>query len=294
MKKTTNLSQILQYLACPVCKGTLKNDKNLFCIKCKTKFTVVKDIPVLLKKKHMTEYFESQIDYFDDYSKEGPIFTSWMDSYLERLFKNLPFKKQAVVLDIATGDGYIALALAKKGYTVISLDLTLSLLLKLQKEAKKQKIADKILFVCAEATSLPIRNNSIDIVTANAIIEHIPEEKVFINEIGRVSKKNSGLMIATPLAYYRLLPFFIPFNYWHDKDIGHLRRYTGESLKKKFSQWDMVNVYYTGHIFKASLFLLAYIFKLPQLDALAEASDSPFLHIPYGGSNITAFFKRKK
>lgn len=289
------MSSIEKLYCCPSCKGSLKKgEKAFFCKKCKVNYKIVKGIPIFLKEASLTEYSNYQIEYFTNSIKEPPIFISWMDKYMQRLFENLHFKKNTVILDLATGDGYGALKLAKKGYDVIALDFTFSCLLRIQKEAKRQKIADKIHLICADATALPLKEASIDITIANAILEHIPQERKAISELRRVSKKAAGLMVVVPLAYRYLWPFFLPANYYHDKRIGHLRRYSKKDFELKFKSWKIKKIYYTGHLIKVALFLVAYIFKIRALDKPAERADEFFMNTPYGASNITVFLTKMK
>ncbi len=294
MNKLKNTpTEIPNMFCCPTCKGSLKKDKQiLLCKKCKSEYNVLNDIPILLKESLLTKYSFKQIEYFSDSIKEPPIFIGWMDSFMQRLYQNLNFTKNTLILDLATGDGYSALKLAKKGYDVIALDFTFPTLLRLKREAKKQKLLDKIHFVCADATALPLKNRFVDITIANAILEHIPKERKAISEVNRVSKKRAGLMVVVPLAYRYIWPFFIPVNYYHDKRIGHLRRYSKKDFESKFKSWNIKQVYYTGHLIKVALFLIAYTFKLRFLDNTAEKTDSLFMNKPYGASNITVFMTK--
>lgn len=280
---------------CPTCKGLLQKNKNsLICKKCKTTYKIVQGIPVLLKESLLTDYAIGQIDYFTESVNKPPIFIAWMDTFMQRIFLNLPLKKNSVILDLATGDGYCALKLAQKGYDVIALDFTFETLIQLREKAKHLKVDKKIHLVCADATQLPLKNKKVDVVIANAILEHIHKEKTAIKEMDRVCKKNAGLMVVVPLAYKYLWPFFIPVNYYHDKDIGHLRRYSEKDFQKKFKSWKIKQIYYTGHLIKVTLFLVAYVFKWRSLDKPAEKSDEFFMNRPYGASNISVFLTKIK
>lgn len=283
----------LDYIACPICKADLKYmSQSLICKSCNTSYPIKKGVPILLHPEDQNEYFRDQTEIFDDYSRKPAVFKTWMDSYFERFFLNLKPRKADLILDIATGDGYITYELAKLGHSVIAFDLSMGMLLKLKKQIEDEKLEKNVIFVCGNATSLPFKNNIANIITANAILEHIPQERKAIDEINRISKPTARLMVAAPLAYKFLWPIFIPVNYIHDKRIGHLRRYTYTSFKKKFSKWKPLNVYYTGHFVKTALFLIAYVFKLSQLDGLAERSDNGKLGSVYGATNITVFFKK--
>jgi ubiquinone/menaquinone biosynthesis C-methylase UbiE len=285
----------MDLIACPKCKGNVtKRGKFLKCSNCFSSYQFRNGIPILLDESLSSDYFKEQEEIFDEYSTKEATFIKWMESYIDRLLTNLKPRKKDVIMDIATGDGYIAIELAKRGHSVIAFDLSMGMLLKLKKTIEKMKLTKNVIFVCGNAVSLPFKKGIADIITANAIMEHIPDEKRAISEIDRVSRKNARFMVTTPLAYKYLWPVFIPVNYIHDKRIGHLRRYTFESFKKKFKNWKAINVYYTGHFMKVTLFLIAYVFKLgSRLDEIAERSDEGKLNSPYGASNITVFFQKK-
>lgn len=289
--------KLLSLLCCPVCKGTLLKKKNsLYCTHCQYNYTVKRGIPVLLKKEDMTEHMEGQIEYFSDEDKSRPKYAlqAWQESYLRRFFDNIKFRKNNVVVDIACGSGYMAIELAKKGAYVIASDITINQLYKLQVAAKKLKIEDRLLLVCCSAEYLPFKNESADIITENAIIEHLYQEKLAIQEIDRIAKRHAQLMVSTPLSYRYVNPLLIPVNYFHDKRIGHLRRYDISDFRKKFKNWKIVRTYYTGHFAKFILFTLAVVLKTERFDVLAERIDRGSEQKKYGASVITSFFVKRK
>lgn len=73
---------------------------------------------------------------------------------------------------------------------------------------------------------LPVRSESLDLVAAFDVIEHIPEEKETIAECFRVLKPGGRLFLSGP-AYQ--------FLYTHqDKMVAHQRRYTVGDVMRKF------------------------------------------------------------
>lgn len=288
--------ELLQFICCPACKhNLLLRDNCLVCNKCKKTYKIDKGIPILIDLKNAPQYLVHQISYFENEDKTRPEYRldEWQKSYLRRFFDNVNLGKHAVVLDIGTGSGYMAVEIAKRGTIVIASDLTVAQLHKLAKVIKLRKLENKLFLVCCSAESLPFKENVSDVVIENAILEHLPKEKEAIDEIWRVCKKGASVMISVPLTYIYLWPFLVPINIWHDRRIGHLRRYTVSSLKKKMSHFAFKRAYYTGHLIKFLFFLFSFIVKTKKFDSLAEKTDELCKGLPYGGTVITAFFDKK-
>jgi SAM-dependent methyltransferase len=74
----------------------------------------------------------------------------------------------------------------------------------------------------ADARYLPVRTGSMDLVTAFDILEHIEEDYVAAGEIFRVLRPGGTLLVAVPcdMALWSA----------HDVAVGHVRRYTRETL----------------------------------------------------------------
>jgi len=76
--------------------------------------------------------------------------------------------------------------------------------------------------VRADARELPVRTGSMDLVTAFDILEHIQEDYLATAEITRVLRPGGTALIAVPadMALWSA----------HDTAVGHVRRYTRETL----------------------------------------------------------------
>jgi SAM-dependent methyltransferase len=76
--------------------------------------------------------------------------------------------------------------------------------------------------VRADAGELPVRTGSMDLVTAFDILEHIEEDYLAAAEITRVLRPGGTALIAVPadMALWSA----------HDTAVGHVRRYTRETL----------------------------------------------------------------
>jgi ubiquinone/menaquinone biosynthesis C-methylase UbiE len=98
------------------------------------------------------------------------------------------------VLDIATGGGHAALALAPHARWVLALDLTpkmISVALTHLRRAGAYNVAA----VVADAESLPIATASIDIVTCRIAPHHFPSPERFVAEAARVLAPNGRFIL---------------------------------------------------------------------------------------------------
>jgi ubiquinone/menaquinone biosynthesis C-methylase UbiE len=105
---------------------------------------------------------------------------------LELLIELVAADSRTRVLDVATGGGHVALALAKTGADVTACDLTPEML-----DAAGMLLAEhgcQASFVVAEAESLPFDDASFDAVTCRIAAHHFPDAQAFFAEVVRVLK----------------------------------------------------------------------------------------------------------
>ncbi len=249
----------------------------------------------MIDLRHLPEHLRGQIRYFNKYANlyDTPrSIEPWQDKYIERLSRSVSTYRRKVFVDNACGSGYMAIDAAKRGAYVLACDLNMSGLMHLQQQAQRLGFSHRFFTVCCTAEALPIRSDVVDIVVSNAILEHLPKEKEAIEDISRITKKNGVAMVTVPLAYHLLNPLFLLINYLHDKQIGHLRRYTKELLVERFYHWKVRHVYYTGHTVKVAKTLINFI--LPIFDAKEiEEGDEKNMQKKLFASNISIVFQKK-
>lgn len=88
-------------------------------------------------------------------------------------------------LDIATGTGFTAFALAPKVSEVFATDLTPEMVVKAYELAQEQVI-ENIMFSVAAAESLPFHTASFDLVTCRLAPHHFQDVPKFLSEVHRV------------------------------------------------------------------------------------------------------------
>lgn len=236
--------------------------------------------------------YKKQLEYFGDEfgNKKEYTLAPWQKRYVEIIKKNMLGRnhKGKTLLDIATGSGYIAIELSKLPLHVIATDLTPQAIVNIEKYKEKFSLSNLRTIKCY-AEKIPLPDKSVDYIVANAILEHIPDEKRAIKEWKRILKPYGKMFITVPLRFKYVWPFLWPINYVHDKRIGHLRRYDLNILKKKFNL-EVVKYFYTGHLVKIWGIIISLITKESKYDYYFEKLDEEKSHNRYGASNITVIF----
>ena len=115
---------------------------------------------------------------------------------LKKTFTNTKSKK---ILDIGCNYGEITRILTENNQ-VIGIDTDQKAL----KLAKKQNKQAK--FIEANATRLPFKNKSFDIVNCLSVLEHIKKDQKVLLEISRVLKNKGKLFLTIPNQQARLVP----------------------------------------------------------------------------------------
>ena len=104
---------------------------------------------------------------------------------LDRLLALAVPEPQWVALDIATGGGHTAIALAPYVARMVALDLTPEMLRAAEAHAAERGVAG-IEFVLADAESLPFDDATFDLVTCRIAAHHFPHVGTFLREVVRV------------------------------------------------------------------------------------------------------------
>jgi len=122
-------------------------------------------------------------------------------TYLLRVFYSYELKKGSCVLDLGSGDQFLKEEFNKRGISYFSLDI---------KDLDFEK--DKFTF----------DDNKFDLVISLAVLEHLKNPDIFLNESQRVLKSGSYLFLSTPNWKYSK-------NIFYD-DVTHVKPYSPESL----------------------------------------------------------------
>lgn len=104
------------------------------------------------------------------------------------------FTKDASMLEIGTGRGHMAIALAKKGFKLTSIDLDRKAQEAARLKLRNLKLDRSVALKIMDAGRLRYKNNSFDYVISVNFIHHAKRPKKCIKEMIRVAKR--GIVIA--------------------------------------------------------------------------------------------------
>lgn len=115
--------------------------------------------------------------------------------HLERYNFVKKYIRRKNILDVACGCGYGSFEMAKSNpKSIIAGDLSQEAINYANVRYKNKLVR----FLKFDATKIPIKSGSIDVVVSFETLEHIKKQNGFLNEIKRVLKKDGALIISTP------------------------------------------------------------------------------------------------
>lgn len=125
-------------------------------------------------------------------------------------------------LDVATGGGHTAIALAAHVAQVTATDLTPEMLRAAATEARR-RAATNITFEAADAENLPFPDQAFEIVTSRIAPHHFPNPQRFVSEAARVLKPGGRFVLDDnmPPDDAELDEFMNRFEKWRDP--SHIR-----------------------------------------------------------------------
>jgi ubiquinone/menaquinone biosynthesis C-methylase UbiE len=149
---------------------------------------------------------------------------------LERLVELAECRASDVALDIATGGGHTALALAPHVTRVVASDLTPAMLAAAEEFIRSQGI-DNVTFEVAEAERLPFANESFDIVSCRVAPHHFADPIAYVNEVARVLRSKGRFVMMDSVAPQdaQLDQFINRVEKWRDPT--HVRSYTAQEWR---------------------------------------------------------------
>jgi ubiquinone/menaquinone biosynthesis C-methylase UbiE len=198
------IDELLQtHLACPSCLSSLNwAAAEGVCSGCGHRFEVVNGIPIMTMTGAADESAETahrlqQANYFDTLDERfeitrphsTPALHSWLLAQKFRFaMAALPVPvPSAVALTVCGGSGMDAEYLCRHGYATISSDISLQAA---ERAVKRGKIFGvPIRAIVCDATRLPFRSESLDLVLVHDGLHHLVEPQLGILEMVRVSRQ---------------------------------------------------------------------------------------------------------
>lgn len=247
MKSTD--SRFIKILLCPNCKAPSLGSKNesFVCEKCQAVFPIRDGVPYLIHQELIQQYKQYKKEV------ESPI------NKLKTLIKKSPWLFQFLTYAIGSISyfGWSPKKSLKKLYQEEELKEKIIINIGSGIKAIHQEVINLDIFpfekvnLVTDATKLPIKDNSVDMVITESTLEHIPDVELAIQEICRVVKPGGYIYIS--------IPFLMPF---HASPNDYFRL-TYEGIKHKFAQFTEYHSGMNGGPASALVTFLMHFLALP-------------------------------
>jgi ubiquinone/menaquinone biosynthesis C-methylase UbiE len=152
------------------------------------------------------------------------------EGHLQRILQALDSKKNSRILDLGTGSGYLAFAIARMfpECRITGLDIVTGTLENNTMEAISQNMTN-IVFTSYDGVVFPFADNTYDIIVTRYALHHFPEIEKSFAEMARVLQPGGQLFISDPTPDEEDEERFVD-THMKLKDDGHIKYYT----KKEF------------------------------------------------------------
>ena len=137
----------------------------------------------------------SSLNYFNSIAKNwNSIRVDYFKDELRDIAINSVDLKNKVVADLGAGTGFISLKVAEKADIVFSVDASKNMLMELNKSAQGLGLKN-IYPITGDLESLPLFDNSVDIVFINMALHHVVNPDRAIKEMRRILKDGGKVII---------------------------------------------------------------------------------------------------
>lgn len=149
-----------------------------------------------LQTKETSEPARSAKDQFDKQATEyNAQWNSWSEEILQSMLTAAAPKPTDIVLDVATGTGFTALAFAPRVDSVVGLDVSPGMLRQAEAYAAERGIMNAA-FQEGAAEHLPFADSAFDLVTCRVAPHHFLDIQQFLAETARVLKPGGAFILA--------------------------------------------------------------------------------------------------
>ena len=139
------------------------------------------------RKRHALQLFSGLPDRYD---RVGAVMSFGQDPRWRRALVDAIAPRPGMrILDVATGTGMVAFALAKRGATVVGLDQSEAMLGAARARLQRTpELAQRLEFVIGEAESLPFEDAEFDALSFTYLLRYVDDPLATMRELARVVK----------------------------------------------------------------------------------------------------------
>ncbi len=181
-------------LHCPTCRSGLTTaaGKGYYCLKCDSTYPIKDGIPVLLPDLESVDSEQNLLIEKEFYENMFSDLKGFDDGHCivyghDRVYNFMGEIEKGNVLEVGCGGGHHSVNLAKRGFKVTSIDISLNGLRAAKALAEHEK--QDIQFVCGDIKRLPFADKEFDVCFCSLILHHFKSLDNILKELSRVTKK---------------------------------------------------------------------------------------------------------
>jgi ubiquinone/menaquinone biosynthesis C-methylase UbiE len=159
------------------------------------------------------EYFDARSEFwYDTYQRKDAtgIVNQLRQAVALSYIDNLSLPKTARVLEIGCGAGVMAIALARRGFTVDAVDHSSAMIELTKRHAKENGMENRIHAAIKDVHELTFNDQSFDLIIALGVVGWLQNLKKALIEITRVLKPDGYVVLNSTHAHALLNPLSIP------------------------------------------------------------------------------------
>jgi demethylmenaquinone methyltransferase/2-methoxy-6-polyprenyl-1,4-benzoquinol methylase len=137
------------------------------------------------RKRHALELFSGLPEHYD---RVGAVMSFGQDPRWRRALVDVIAPRAGMrILDVATGTGMIAFALASRGAEVVGLDQSEAMLERARARLERSPaLAPRITFLVGEAEALPFADGEFDALSFSYLLRYVDDRAATMRELSRV------------------------------------------------------------------------------------------------------------
>jgi ubiquinone/menaquinone biosynthesis C-methylase UbiE len=141
-------------------------------------------------------------------------------------------------VDVATGTGFTAFALAAHGARVLAVDMTPGMLEEARKLRESRGLGN-VAFCLADAESLPVRSACADLVTCRHAAHHFPHLPAALSEMARVVRTGGRVVVDDTCAPEDRALAALMDDWERRRDPSHVTSYSPARLREMFERYGL-------------------------------------------------------
>jgi SAM-dependent methyltransferase len=134
-------------------------------------------------------------DNWESVYRNNPRLDRFNAALWERIAAELPPPGQSRALDAGCGAGYHTLALARRGYSCVGVDLSPHVLEQATANATAAGLSQRATFACQPLEDLDFADGSFDVVHCRGVLMHVPDWQAALRQLCRVLAPGGRLVV---------------------------------------------------------------------------------------------------